>query len=75
LILDAVPPAAAPHDLNLLLDRAVQAWRRGDEDMAERNRVEVLELAPSRTGALSLLFRIRRGAREIRGRLIRWALS
>ncbi len=43
-----------------LEERAVQASRTGARDTAERLALDVLELAPGRTGALSVLYEIRK---------------
>ena len=43
-----------------LVERAMQAHRQGAVETAERLCLEVLELAPDRPGALSLLYQIRK---------------
>ncbi len=56
----AIPPAEAVRHLLPLVERAVQAERTGATAMAERLCLDVLELAPDRPGALTVLYNIRR---------------
>jgi tetratricopeptide (TPR) repeat protein len=43
-----------------LVERAIQAYQQGSKDVAERLCLDVLELAPDRPGALSVLYSIRK---------------
>jgi tetratricopeptide (TPR) repeat protein len=43
-----------------LVERAIQAYQQGAKDVAERLCLDVLELAPDRPGALSVLYSIRK---------------
>jgi tetratricopeptide (TPR) repeat protein len=52
-------PDAIRH-LTPLVDRATQALRDGATQVAERLALDVLELAPGQTGALAVLFQIRK---------------
>jgi tetratricopeptide (TPR) repeat protein len=54
--------AEAHRHLVPLEERALQARRTGATETAERLALDVLELAPGRTGALSVLFDIRKAA-------------
>jgi Flp pilus assembly protein TadD len=58
------PAALPPHDstrhLVPLVERAIQAHKQGALDTAERLCLDVLEMAPDRPGALSILYQIRR---------------
>jgi tetratricopeptide (TPR) repeat protein len=56
----AVPPAEATRHLVPLVERAIQAYQQGAKDIAERLCLDVLELAPDRPGALSVLYSIRK---------------
>jgi Tfp pilus assembly protein PilF len=56
----AIPPAEATRHLVPLVERAVQAYQQGAKDIAERLCLDVLELAPDRPGALSILYSIRK---------------
>src|SRR5271165_2882403 len=56
----AIPPADATRHLVPLVERAIQAWQQGARDVAERLCLDVLELAPDRPGALSVLYSIRK---------------
>ena len=56
----ANPPADSTRHLVPLVERAAQAHRQGAIDVAERLCLDVLELAPDRPGALSILFQIRK---------------
>ena len=56
----ALPPADATRHLVPLVERAVQAYQQGDKVTAERLCLDVLELAPDRPGALSVLYNIRK---------------
>ena len=53
------PPEAIRH-LVPLVERAIQAHRQGADETAERLCLDVLELAPDRPGALSVLYEIRK---------------
>ena len=53
------PPEASRHLLPLV-DKAIAAQRRNDNEEAEKLCLEVLELAPGQGGALAVLYRIRR---------------
>ena len=53
------PPEATRH-LVPLVERAIQAHRTGAIDTAERLCLDVLELAPDRPGALTVLYEIRK---------------
>ncbi len=56
----ALPPADSTRHLVPLIERAMQAHRQGANDTAERLCLDVLEMAPDRPGALSVLYQIRR---------------
>jgi tetratricopeptide (TPR) repeat protein len=56
----AIPPAEATRHLIPLVERAIQAYQQGAKDVAERLCLDVLELAPDRPGALSVLYSIRK---------------
>jgi tetratricopeptide (TPR) repeat protein len=56
----AIPPAEAIRHLVPLVERAIQAYQQGAKDVAERLCLDVLELAPDRPGALSVLYSIRK---------------
>jgi tetratricopeptide (TPR) repeat protein len=56
----SVPPADATRHLVPLVERAFQAYQQGDKATAERLCLDVLELAPDRPGALSVLYNIRK---------------
>ncbi len=60
LQLGALPPADAVRHLVPLVERAVQAYQQGAKDTAEQLCLDVLELAPDRPGALSVLYSLRR---------------
>jgi tetratricopeptide (TPR) repeat protein len=60
-------PSEATRHLIPLIERAAEAWRVGLRAVAERLCLDVLELAPDRVGALTLLFRIRKSDGNIRG--------
>jgi tetratricopeptide (TPR) repeat protein len=60
LQLASLPPADATRHLVPLVERAVQAHRQGATETAERLCLDVLELAPDRPGALSVLYEIRK---------------
>jgi tetratricopeptide (TPR) repeat protein len=60
LQLQSLPPADATRHLVPLVERAVQAHRQGAIETAERLCLDVLELAPDRPGALSVLYEIRK---------------
>ena len=57
----ALPPADSTRHLVPLVERAVQAHKQGAIETAERLCLDVLEMAPDRPGALSVLYQIRRG--------------
>ena len=69
----AIPPAEATRHLVPLVERAIQAYQQGAKDVAERLCLDVLELAPDRPGALSVLYSIRKeqGKRTAAEALIR----
>jgi tetratricopeptide (TPR) repeat protein len=52
-------PAESTRHLVPLVERAVQAYRQGSVEIAEQLSLEVLELAPDRPGALTVLYQIR----------------
>ena len=56
----ALPPADSTRHLVPLVERAVQAHKQGAIETAERLCLDVLEMAPDRPGALSVLYQIRR---------------
>ena len=56
----ALPPSDSTRHLVPLVERAVQAHRQGAIETAERLCLDVLEMAPDRPGALSVLYQIRR---------------
>ncbi len=56
----ALPPAESTRHLVPLVERALQAHKQGANDTAERLCLDVLEMAPDRPGALSVLYQIRR---------------
>ena len=56
----AIPPPEAIRHLVPLVERAIQAYQQGAKDVAERLCLDVLELAPDRPGALSVLYSIRK---------------
>ena len=60
LQLGRLPPAEATRHLVPLVERAIQAHRQGADETAERLCLDVLELAPDRPGALSVLYEIRK---------------
>lgn len=60
LQLGSLPPPDATRHLVPLVERAIQAHRQGADDTAERLCLDVLELAPDRPGALSVLYEIRK---------------
>jgi tetratricopeptide (TPR) repeat protein len=62
----ALPPAAATRHLVPLVERAMQAHRQGAIETAERLCLDVLELAPDRPGALSILYEIRKAQNKPR---------
>ena len=55
-----MPPPEATRHLVPLVERAIQAHRQGADETAERLCLDVLELAPDRPGALSVLYDIRK---------------
>ena len=55
----SLPPPEAIRHLVPLVERAMQAHRQGATETAERLCLDVLELAPDRPGALSVLYEIR----------------
>ncbi len=55
-----MPPPEATQHLVPLVERAIQAHRQGAAETAERLCLDVLELAPDRPGALSVLYDIRK---------------
>src|SRR5579872_2078498 len=66
LQLQSLPPADATRHLVPLVERAVQAHRQGAIETAERLCLDVLELAPDRPGALSVLYDIRKAQGNVR---------
>ncbi len=56
-----LPPPEATRHLMPLVERALQAHRQGATATAEQLCLDVLELAPDRPGALSILYEIRKG--------------
>ncbi|MEJ0016141.1 MAG: sulfotransferase [Acetobacteraceae bacterium] len=56
----SLPPPEATRHLVPLVERAIQAHRQGAIETAERLCLDVLELAPDRPGALSVLYEIRK---------------
>jgi Tfp pilus assembly protein PilF len=56
----ALPPSDATRHLVPLVERAIQAHRQGAIETAEQLCLDVLELAPDRPGALSVLYEIRK---------------
>jgi Tfp pilus assembly protein PilF len=56
----AIPPAEATRHLVPLVERAILAYQQGAKDTAEQLCLDVLELAPDRPGALSILYSIRK---------------
>src|SRR5262249_51477307 len=60
LQLHSLPPPEAIRHLVPLVERAMQAHRQGADETAERLCLDVLELAPDRPGALSILYEIRK---------------
>ncbi len=66
LQLGALPPAGATRHLVPLVERALQAHRQGAIETAERLCLDVLELAPDRPGALSVLYEIRKAQNKPR---------
>ena len=56
----SLPPPEAIRHLVPLVERAMQAHRQGADETAERLCLDVLELAPDRPGALSILYEIRK---------------
>jgi hypothetical protein len=76
--LGSLPPPEAIRHLVPLVERAIQAHRQGADETAERLCLDVLELAPDRPGALSVLYDIRkaqgkgRAAEVLIRRIARW---
>ena len=70
------PPEAIRH-LVPLVERASRAHRQGATETAERLCLDVLELAPDRPGALSILYEIRKaeGKAQAAQALIQWLAS
>jgi tetratricopeptide (TPR) repeat protein len=56
----AIPSAEATSHLVPVVERAIQAYQQGAKNTAERLCLDVLELAPDRPGALSVLYSIRK---------------
>ena len=56
----SVPPADSTRHLIPLVERAIQAHRAGDFATAESLCLDVLQLAPDRPGALTVLYEIRK---------------
>ena len=57
---NAISPADATRHLIPVVERAIQAYQKGAKEVAERLCLDVLELAPDRPGALSVLYSIRK---------------
>jgi tetratricopeptide (TPR) repeat protein len=57
---DDFPAGKASHHLKPIIERAVTAQRKGEIKAAERLCLEVLELAPTQSGPLIVLYEIRR---------------
>jgi tetratricopeptide (TPR) repeat protein len=55
-----LPPADSTRHLIPLVERAIVAQRQGAIDIAEQLCLDVLELAPDRSGALTVLYQIRK---------------
>src|ERR1700722_18694841 len=66
LQLQSMPPPEATQHLVPLVERAIQAHRQGADETAERLCLDVLELAPDRPGALSVLYDIRKAQGKAR---------
>src|ERR1700678_3920873 len=62
----AMPPAESSRHLMPLVERAITAHRQGAIETAERLCLDVLELAPDRPGALSILYEIRKAQNKPR---------
>lgn len=62
----SLPPPEAIRHLVPLVERAIQAHRQGANETAERLCLDVLELAPDRPGALSVLYDIRKAQGNVR---------
>src|ERR1700710_2894508 len=62
----AMPPPESARHLMPLVERAIIAHRTGAIEMAERLCLDVLELAPDRPGALTVLYEIRKAAGQAR---------
>ena len=65
----AIPPAESVRHLVPVVERAVQAWRTGALEAAERLSLDVLELSPDRPGALTVLYEIRKSEGKARASL------
>jgi tetratricopeptide (TPR) repeat protein len=57
---NSIPTAESIRHLIPLVERAIHAYQQGAKDVAERLCLDVLELAPDRPGALSVLYSIRK---------------
>ena len=55
-------PTEAIRHLTPLVERAAQALRTGARGIAERLAIDVLELAPGQTGALTVLYEVRKAS-------------
>jgi predicted Zn-dependent protease len=55
-----VPPPESTGDLVAGVERASQAYRKGEIRLAEQLCLDVLERAPDRPGALAILYQIRK---------------
>ncbi len=62
----SIPRAETTQHLIPVVERALAAHRAGDTATAERLCLDVLELAPDRPGALSVLYEIRRAQGNLR---------
>ncbi len=58
----ALRPTEAIRHLTPLIERATQALRTGAAGVAERLAIDILELAPGQTGALAVLYEVRKAS-------------
>jgi tetratricopeptide (TPR) repeat protein len=66
----SLPTEAAARHLVPIVERAIRAQSQGATEIAEQLCIEVLELAPNRIGALSVLFEIRRAQGNVQAALV-----
>ena len=66
LVTALLPSPDATRHLVPLVERAVQAFRTGAVSVAERLCLDILDLAPDRPGALTILYQIRKGEGGVR---------